>query len=230
MVRMGIKKYDLHTHTIFSDGESTVEEMIKKAKMLNSAIAITDHFISDEFFINKILYPEISSIEKFVERKKKYMKIFDELIFGIEITRVRPEKIYEIAKNAKKHNLIVLVHGETYADIVPEGTNISAVNCEYVDILAHPGHLSEEEAIKAKENKIFIEISARKTHSSENKEIAKICKKFNLEIVINTDAHSTDELIDYEKAKEIGLNAGLSEEDVYRANENAKKIFERFKF
>jgi len=47
-------------------------------------------------------------------------------------------------------------------------------------------------------------------------------------MVIDTDAHSAGELIDYEKAKDTGLNAGLSEDDVRQTNENAKKIFRKF--
>ncbi|OQX22058.1 MAG: hypothetical protein BWK75_01715 [Candidatus Altiarchaeales archaeon A3] len=223
-----MKRYELHSHTNFSDGKSSIEEMISRANELDSAIAITDHFIGDEFSINKILYRNISSLDSFLKRRNKFSKIFDDVIFGIEITRVNPKKIPEIAKNAKKHDFIVLVHGETSGDKVPAGTNTAALNCEYVDILAHPGHLSEENALKAKENKIFIEITAREIHRSENPEIAKICKKFNLEMIIDTDAHSAGELIDYEKARDTGLNAGLSEDEVTRTNENAKKIFKKF--
>ncbi len=223
-----MKRYELHSHTNFSDGKSSIEEMISRARELNSAIAITDHFIGDEFGINKILYGNMSSLARFLKRREKFSKIFDDVIFGIEITRVNPSKISEIARTAKKRDFIVLVHGETSGDKVPAGTNTAALNCEYVDILAHPGHLSEENALKAKENKIFIEITAREIHKPENPEIAKICKKFNLEMVIDTDAHSAGELIDYEKAKDTGLNAGLSEDDVRQTNENAKKIFKKF--
>ncbi len=226
-----MKRYELHSHTDFSDGKSSIEEMINMAREMNSAIAITDHFIGDEFFINKILHPNMSSLDSFLNRRKKFrekFKISDDVIFGIEITRINPKRIPEIAKAAKKLDFIVLVHGETSSDKVPAGTNTAALNCEYVDVLAHPGHLSEEEALKAKENKIFIEITARKMHKSENPEIAKICKKFNLEMVIDTDAHSAGELIDYRSAKKTGSDAGLSEDEVWKTNENAKEIFKKY--
>lgn len=223
-----MKRYELHSHTNFSDGKSCLEDMVNRAIELNSAIAITDHFIGDGFGINKILYPNISSLDNFLKRKEKYSKIFDDVVFGIEITRIDPRKIPEIARAAKKNGLIVLVHGETKGDNVPAGTNNAALNSEFVDVLAHPGHLSEENALKAKESKAFIEITTREVHKSENQEIIKICKKFDLEMVIDTDAHSTHELIDYEDALMVGLNAELTEDDVKKANENAKKIFKKF--
>lgn len=223
-----MKRYELHSHTNFSDGRASIEEMLNRARELNSAIAITDHFIGDEFFINKILYPNISSLDKFLNHINKSIRKFktDDLIFGIEITRVNPKRIHKIAKAAKEHNLIVIVHGETEIDKVPPGTNTTALDCEYVDILAHPGHLSEEDALKAKENNVFIEINAR--HKSENPKIVRICKKFNLKMVINTDAHSVEELVDYNGAKKIGMDAGLSEDEVLKANENAKEIFKKY--
>ena len=35
--------YDLHTHTIFSDGRNSIEEMLQHAQLLNLTIGISDH-------------------------------------------------------------------------------------------------------------------------------------------------------------------------------------------
>ena len=38
------ERYDLHTHTTYSDGTFTVEELLKRAKYIGlKGIAITDH-------------------------------------------------------------------------------------------------------------------------------------------------------------------------------------------
>ena len=45
----------------------------------------------------------------------------------------------------------MVVHGETIIEPVEKGTNLAAVQSPYVDILAHPGLLSLEEAKLAAE-------------------------------------------------------------------------------
>ena len=69
---------------------------------------------------------------------------------------------------------IVVVHGETIVEPVEKGTNLAALNSPDVDILAHPGMLSPEEARLAAANHIFLEISARKGHSLTNGHVAKL--------------------------------------------------------
>lgn len=217
---MEIKRFDLHTHTKLSDGISSVDEMIEKARELNNSIAVTDH-ITDLNFRN------------FLETREKYLKIYDDLIFGVEITHVDPERIPEIAKEAKKNSFLVIVHGETPGDIwVPKGTNKASLNCEYVDILAHPGNVTEEDSLKAKENGIYIELSARSLHSvngNTNRKIAGICRDFGVKMVVNTDSHSVNELLTYSGAMKIAFDSGLSEREGRETNENARKIFEKFR-
>ena len=41
---------------------------------------------------------------------------------------------------------LVVVHGESIIEPVEKGTNIAALQCPYVDILAHPGLITLEEA------------------------------------------------------------------------------------
>jgi len=218
--KMEIKRFDLHTHTILSDGTSSVDEMAKKAEELNNSIAITDHILN-------------SNLKNFLDAREKYLKIYDNIIFGVEITRVNPEKIPEIAKEAKKNLFLVIVHGETPGDImVPKNTNKAALNCKYVDILAHPGNLTEEDAQKAKENEIYIELGTRSLHTANgsiNKKNAKICRDYGVKMVINTDAHSVDSLISYSKAVKVALDAGLTEQETFETNENARKIFEKYR-
>lgn len=211
------KRFELHSHTKFSDGAASIDEMVLKARELNNAIAVTDHILDMNF-------------KNFLKNREIYGKIYPDVIFGVEITRVKPEEICKIAKEAYNNSMLVIVHGETPGDFfVPKGTNKAAVECEYVDILAHPGFISEEEARKAKDNEVLIELSARKIHNSSNKKIAKLCKDLGVKMVVNTDSHSPDELITYEDAMKIALDSGLSMQEAWETNENARRIFERFK-
>lgn len=212
------RRFELHAHTTFSDGAASIDEMAEKAKELNNAMAVTDHILDMNF-------------ENFLKNREIYKEIYPEIIFGVEITRVKPEGIYNIAREAKNNSMLVIVHGETPGDIlVPKGTNMAALECEYVDILAHPGLLGEKEALKAKDSGTLIELSTRKIHGEFNKKISEVCRDFGVKMVINTDSHSTGELITYENAMKIAKDSGLSDYEAKETNENARRIFERFRF
>ena len=123
-----------------------------------------------------------------------------------------------VAKKAKDLGAqIVVVHGETLNEPVIEGTNYAAVNSEYVDILGHPGLITYEEAQIAKENGIYLEISARSGHCLGNGHVANIASEVGNKLLVNTDTHSPDNLITFEKSYEIALGAGLSKKEAMAA-------------
>ena len=194
---------DLHTHTIFSDGELIPSELIRRAKMHGyRAIALTDH-------------ADYTNLEYVIEGacKAKYLEdIMDMRIFaGVELTHVPPEKIAPLALKAKKLGAdIVVVHGETVVEPVAQGTNKAAVILDAVDILAHPGFITIEEAIAAKENNVCIELTARKGHNTTNGHVARITQEVGATLIVNTDTHSPNDLITKEFAKSIAMGAGLT--------------------
>jgi histidinol phosphatase-like PHP family hydrolase len=123
---------------------------------------------------------------------------------------------------------VVVVHGETIVEPVEEGTNKEAIRSEYTDILAHPGLILEEDIILAKENQKYIEITARKGHSLTNGHVAKLCKKHNVKMVLNTDSHSPENLITDEMAKKILKGAGLDDTDIISVFQNSLDIVKRY--
>ena len=54
----------------------------------------------------------------------------------------------------------MVIHGETLVEPVPPGTNRASVECPDVDVLGHPGLLTEEEAALAVQNNVFLEITS----------------------------------------------------------------------
>jgi len=135
-----------------------------------------------------------------------------EVIQGAEITHAPAEVIEKLASKAKKYGAqIVVVHGETLVEPVIEGTNLAAAKCPDVDILAHPGLITLEEAEIAKENDIALEISARKGHSLGNGHVAKVAMEVGTNLVVDTDTHAPNDLITYETAYKIAKGAGLPE-------------------
>ena len=201
------KRIDLHMHSLFSDGELLPSELARRALVLeHETIAITDHVDSSN----------VSSVAKLIDAIKDINNNWDiNVIPGAEVTHVPVEVIDKVAKKARDFGAkIVVVHGETLAEPVIEGTNLEAVTSENVDILAHPGIITIEEAEIAKENNVFLEISARAGHSLANGHVAKIANEVGADLIINTDTHSPNNLITFDKAKKVGLGAGLTEKQL----------------
>ena len=210
---------DLHTHSIFSDGELIPAELVQRAEHIGySAIAITDH-------------ADISNLEWIIPKINKFCKWCHDLykvrvLPGIELTHIPPKAIYDMASRARDLGAaVIVVHGETLVEPVAPGTNLAALKSD-IDILAHPGLLSEKEAEMAARRGISLEISTRRGHSLGNGHVAMMAKKFKAKLVINTDTHSPEDLVSDEYARKVAQGAGLNAVEVDTIFENARQIVE----
>ena len=201
------KRIDLHMHSLFSDGELLPSELARRALKLNhEAIAITDH-------VDYSNVDEIPKIQSAIDDINSNWDIT--VVLGAEVTHAPTESIDGIAKRAKDLGAkIVVVHGETLNEPVTPGT---AVKSEHVDILGHPGLITREEAELALENDIYLEISARSGHCLGNGHVANIAREVGNKLLVDTDTHSPDNLITFEKSYEIARGAGLSDEEAMKA-------------
>lgn len=211
---------DLHTHTLFSDGELLPAELIRRATVIGyKAIAITDHV--DQSNIDIV----VPRIVKAIKALKDHISIT--AIPGAEITHVPPDLISSMVKEARQLGArIVVVHGETIAEPVMEGTNRAAIEAG-ADIVSHPGIISTEDMLFAKEKGVALEISARKGHSLANGHVARALLKFGTPLVINTDAHSPGDLITRESARRILLAAGIEDNRIETIFETSKSLVEK---
>ncbi|WP_035589616.1 histidinol phosphate phosphatase domain-containing protein [Hippea jasoniae] len=211
---------DLHTHTLFSDGELIPSELARRAKEIGySAIAFTDHadFSNMEFIIKNLL--------KVVGGLEKYFGLY--VFAGVEITHVPPELVADAVKKAYSLGAeIVVVHGESPVEPVKKGTNKAAIEAD-CDVLAHPGLIEEEDAKLAAKNGVYLEISARSGHSFTNGHVYKMAKKHAAKCVLNTDTHSPHNLIDDQFAKVVLMGAGMDENEVKKTLFNAEELLER---
>jgi putative hydrolase len=211
---------DLHTHSFFSDGELIPSELIRRAEAIGyKAIAITDHVDSSN--IDLVIPKIVSALKKL----KGFISI--EAIPGAEITHAPPQLIPELVKEARYLGAkIVIVHGETIVEPVAPGTNRAAIEAN-ADILAHPGIISEEDLLLAKENGVTLEITSRKGHSLSNGYVAKEAMRFGVPLCINTDAHSPSDLITKETAISILLASGIEKNRIDSIFENSKTLVEK---
>ena len=197
--------YDFHTHTSLSDGALSPIELIRRAIVNNyRAIALTDHAATGE--LSRI----IQETTEVCTLARSHWDIL--AIPGIELTHVPPQAIAETAKRAKELGAwIVVVHGETIIESVEKGTNLAALQSPHVDILAHPGLLSREEANLAAKNGIFLEITARKGHCLTNGHIASLAHQVGAKLLLVSDAHSEQDLLTPSLANAIICGSGLDD-------------------
>lgn len=201
--------YDLHTHTILSDGEMLPIELIRRMAVAGyTTVAITDHVdLSNAISVIKTLELVRESADLYGVR----------LLCGVEITHVPPSQIVSLAKTAKSAGAdIVIVHGETPVEPVAEGTNHAACTCRQVNVLAHPGVISLKDAQAAAKNGIALEITSRGGHNRTNGHVAQVARVAGCQLVVDSDAHAPHDILD-ERAKFIvAKGAGLSDAECKR--------------
>ena len=198
--------YDFHTHTFLSDGVLSPVELIRRAYVRGyKVIAITDHVgLGNIEYVVKTLVIDCANASS----------RWDILaIPGVEITHVPKEDIDMAAQEARSMGArLVNVHGETVVEPVDPGTNVAAINSPYVDVLAHPGLLTEEEAGMARRSGTFLEISARKGHSLSNGHVAKTALSQDASMILDSDAHAPEDLLTPEMCYSVARGAGLTGE------------------
>lgn len=213
---------DLHTHTTFSDGDFIPAELARRARIAGyKAIAFTDH--ADHSNIDHIL----TNILRIVHDYSLYQEI--ELLAGVELTHVPPALIPDLVKKARDLGAqIVLVHGETIVEPVAAGTNHAAI-MGGVDILAHPGLITPQDAALAAEKNVCLEITTRKGHSLTNGHVLSLARQYKAALVINNDAHSGSDLVQKDMRKKIALGSGMSEQEYATAEQNSMDILSRIR-
>src|SRR5512136_1779 len=199
--------YDFHTHTFLSDGELSPVELIRRASQKGyRGIALTDHV-------------GMGSLERLVRETVEDCRIAREYwdiaaIPGVELTHLPARAIAQAARRAKELGAwIVVVHGETVVEPVEKGTNLAAVQSPDVDILAHPGLMTMDEARLAAKNGVFIEVSARKGHCLTNGRVVKVAVAAGCKLLLDSDAHASTDLLTPDMASAILLGAGLGERE-----------------
>ncbi len=211
---------DLHTHSLFSDGVLVPSELVRRAVMKGyEVIAITDHADASNL---DFTIPRVAAACKELNKRWKITALP-----GIELTHIPPETFGQLTARARSLGAaIVVAHGETPVEPVHPGTNRAAIEAK-VDILAHPGLITQEEAALAAKNGVYLEISSRKGHSLSNGHVVKMSAETGAKLVIDTDTHEPGDLIDDAFAATVLLGAGLTREQLEAIFSNSRALFEK---
>jgi putative hydrolase len=211
---------DLHTHTFASDGVLCPAELVHRAEAAGlAAIAITDH-------------TDASNLERFARETAIFVRetqphVRIRLIAGIELTHVPPGQVADLVRRARRLGVaLVVMHGETVCEPVAPGTNRAAIEAG-VDILAHPGLISPEEARLAAAKGVLLEVSTRPAHGVANGHVVAVAREAGAGLVINSDAHVPSDLLEAGWRRRVALGAGLSDADLERIDRATAALVER---
>ncbi len=200
--------YNLHCHSLLSDGELLPSEIaIRYLSLGYKAIAITDHadYSNIEWVTKAIL--------NFTQNwPKKAFPI--KVLPGIELTHLPLEQFAPLAKYARAAGIKVIVaHGETLVEPVLKGTNRACLEAD-IDILAHPGLINDSDVKLAKRKDVFLEVTTRKGHSDTNAHVVERALKFGARLILNNDSHTPEDIIGQEQLIGVARKAGLSLKEI----------------
>lgn len=200
--------HDFHTHSFLSDGVLSPIELIRRAVVAGyETIAVTDHAGPGnvEFVLDQL--------QRECAMARQYWPIV--ALPGVEITHVPAATVADLARRARRAGAaIVVIHGETVVEPVEPGTNLAAIECEDVDVLAHPGMLTLQEAQRAAARGCMIEVSGRRGHAFANGHVVKTALAAGVKMILNSDGHIPDDLLSPRMARTVLLGAALPESEI----------------
>ena len=196
---------DLHTHSLLSDGGLLPSELARRLDVLGYRfLAITDHVGPEN------LERVVREIGLAAQELNRHLGLT--LIPGVELTHVPPALISPLARRARELGAAwVVVHGETVVEPVAAGTNQAALEADPpVDLLAHPGLLTPEQAALAARRGVALELTAKKGHSLTNGLVARLGLEAGADLLVNSDGHQPGDYLTDQLARQVALGAGLS--------------------
>lgn len=229
-----IIKTDLHCHTLVSThAYSTIQEYVDKANKLGlEMIAITDHGMGIPDSPHRWHFSEMHSIVP---------NIIDDVyvLHGVEANIISHDGKIDISEKILNDLNWVIASYHIHA-IEPAGfeehTNayLNIMENQYVDVIGHSGSCEfvydyEKVIKKASEYNKIIEINEKtfstRTESIENcVKIAKLCKKYDVMISVDSDSHFTSSLGKYPNSIKMLNEIDFPEELI--VNLNADRVIE----
>lgn len=215
-------KVDLHTHTVASGHAYTtlLENVEACAEKGIKVLGVSDHAPAMPGATHPFYFGNIKAIPRVIK--------------GVTILRGCEANIMDYDGNIDlpeefKNNVDYVIASLHDVVIQPgtveENTNaiLGAMDNEMVMIIGHSGNpyfpINAEEMVKkAKEKDIIIELnnsslSGSRAGSEKNCfEIAKLCKKYNTKVIINSDAHFNHKIGEFQEILELIKELEIPEE------------------
>ena len=212
--------YDFHVHTSFREGTLIPSELAQRLWVMGCAgVAMTDHVDCSN------LGPALDCVLSFVEQYQDAWPMA--IIPGVELTHVPPAKIEALTQRARAAGARwVVVHGETLSEPVAPGTNRAAIEAG-VDLVAHPGLITDQEAELAAASGVYLEISMRKGHCLANGWVAARARQAGAKLLLDSDTHSSADIVGAGPRRRIAQGAGLSPREVEQVWTDSAQVIKR---
>ncbi|MBI5754374.1 DNA polymerase/3'-5' exonuclease PolX [Candidatus Peregrinibacteria bacterium] len=223
-------KADLHSHTKYSDGKNSIEEMAKAFMACGyEYFAVTDHS-SVMGVTGGMGTKEIKSQGEEIDKLNKKLKGRIRILKGCEVDILKNGDLDFNDEVLKKLD-VVIISAHMFNRLPAEDQTkrlIAAVENPYSMILAHPtGRLINkraemefdmEKVIEAcVQNKVALEINANPNRLDLTDKYVRIAKAKGAKFVINTDSHSPDHLEYMKYGVGIARRGWLTKDDVLNA-------------
>ncbi len=214
---------DLQIHSSYSDGDSTIEEIVKFALSLGyEYIAITDHSQSVRYahgLTKERLERQITEIKKL---QAKYPKI--KILTGIEVDILSDGSLDLPDSILKDLDVVVAAIHQGFRKNVTERI-CSAIENPYVQIIAHPSGrlISRREGYEVDLEKVMeyarrynkvLELNAYPDRLDLDELHLRKAKEMGIKICINTDAHGLMDMHWMRFGVGIARRGWLEKEDV----------------
>ena len=148
-----------------------------------------------------------------------------EAFAGVELVHVPPALLPDAVGQAREQGAaLILAHGES----IPR--QLAAINAG-VDILAHPGLITVEDAQLAAEKGVLLELNTAPRHCLANGHIVRMAERFGCELLLNSDASSSADFespdVTQALRKAAALGAGLDAEGLSRLHVTERKLVQK---
>ena len=230
---------DYHTHTYYSDGKASVEDMVQAAIKQNiTRMAVTDH--GSGHLLSGVrkwerLYSDLETArEKHGEIEILYgveanlmtrngeidipdkdLFKYDVILMGLHKTAVTWKSVWQFYINSR---LSMEVKRKKLAEITAKAYE-KAIKRYPIGIIVHPGYAvavdMERLAVAARGNNCLIEINSR--HNFIGDEDIKGINSLGTGFVISSDAHLPEQVADFQNGLQIAKRCGIGPESIANA-------------
>jgi DNA polymerase (family 10) len=215
---------DLHIHSKFSDGTSSLEDIVKKAKELGfSYLGIADHVAGMR---NSVSFPK--NLDLRAAELKKISERLDIPIINAAEVDIKKNGELELGDQYLKKFELIIASIHTNFDLSKEENTrrlIKAIENPYVKVIGHPTtrkinlrppiEFDWPEIFEAcLKNKVALEISAQPIRMDLTDNLVFEAREKRIKFLVNTDAHNSENLDFIKYGISVARRGWCEKEDV----------------